>query len=357
MKKLWQHINKCSDTECQVSQCISSRYILSHYLSCSIDTCEICSPVRATQVNVNSQERPAPKFKNISFGYSQSTISSVTLDIPSPSGRPQYSRTPLRSPQQEREDKESEVTKSNNNIESMEAHEQNLNPLEQVSGIPETQLLSPVVVDDNENSNPAAFLPPQEQEEPKVINSSINDRQTQQNTIISQLQQKKIILKKQQERILLLRHAANCPIDHDDHCPVTPVCGEMKKLWQHINKCSDTECQVSQCISSRYILSHYLSCIIDTCEICSPVRATKVNENNQERPSPRFKNISFGYSQSTISSVTLDIPSPSSPPQFLRTNLPGGGYSQNTISSVTLNMPSTSGLPQYSCANLPIEEE
>jgi len=57
----------------------------------------------------------------------------------------------------------------------MEAHEQNINLLEQVSGIPETQLLSPVVGNDNENSNPVVFLPPQEQEqkEPEVINSSI----------------------------------------------------------------------------------------------------------------------------------------------------------------------------------------
>ena len=46
MKKLWKHIAKCKDDQCQMSHCVSSRYVLSHYHCCRERGCAVCQPVR-----------------------------------------------------------------------------------------------------------------------------------------------------------------------------------------------------------------------------------------------------------------------------------------------------------------------
>jgi len=71
------------------------------------------------------------------------------------------------------------------------------------------------------------------------------------------------------QRLLLLRHAAKCP--HNDQCPVTPHCAEMKVLWKHIAYCKDSVCKVPHCMSSRFVLSHYRRCK-PPCNICDPVK-------------------------------------------------------------------------------------
>jgi len=79
------------------------------------------------------------------------------------------------------------------------------------------------------------------------------------------------VLRHQQQRLLLLRHAAKC--QHDDgHCPVTPHCAGMKRLWKHIAECKDQKCLVPHCVSSRYVLSHYHRCKDVRCPVCGPVR-------------------------------------------------------------------------------------
>lgn len=79
------------------------------------------------------------------------------------------------------------------------------------------------------------------------------------------------VLAAQQQRLLLMHHASKCP-HAIGTCPVTPHCARMKRLWEHIGKCRDPQCQTELCISSRMVLSHYHRCKEFRCEICRPVR-------------------------------------------------------------------------------------
>jgi hypothetical protein len=83
----------------------------------------------------------------------------------------------------------------------------------------------------------------------------------------------KVRIKHKQQRLLLLHHSSKCPYDAGT-CKVTPYCGEMKKLWKHMARCTDNECRVSHCFSSRSILSHYRKCKDPHCPACGPVRET-----------------------------------------------------------------------------------
>jgi len=83
----------------------------------------------------------------------------------------------------------------------------------------------------------------------------------------------KVRIKHKQQRLLLLHHSSKCPFD-DGKCKVTPYCGEMKKLWKHMARCTDNECRVPHCFSSRSILSHYRKCKDPRCPACGPVRET-----------------------------------------------------------------------------------
>jgi hypothetical protein len=60
-------------------------------------------------------------------------------------------------------------------------------------------------------------------------------------------------------------------------CTVTPHCGDMKRLWRHLQGCRDHRCMVLHCVSSRAILSHYRNCQNQFCPSCSPVRAVVAN--------------------------------------------------------------------------------
>jgi len=77
--------------------------------------------------------------------------------------------------------------------------------------------------------------------------------------------------------LLLLRHSSKCKTE-DGECTVTPYCGEIKRLWKHIARCTDTECQVPHCLSSRHILSHYRRCK-GPCSKCDPVKEAIRQEN------------------------------------------------------------------------------
>ena len=83
----------------------------------------------------------------------------------------------------------------------------------------------------------------------------------------------KVRIRHKQQRLLLLHHSSKCPHE-DGKCNVTPYCGEMKKLWKHMAQCTDNECRVPHCFSSRSILSHYRKCKDPRCPACGPVRVT-----------------------------------------------------------------------------------
>ncbi len=76
-----------------------------------------------------------------------------------------------------------------------------------------------------------------------------------------------------QERLVYLHHSARC---NDKNCTVTPMCGELQRLWRHLPNCRDPACTVPHCLSSRQVLNHYKDCKYqvgkDYCQICQPLR-------------------------------------------------------------------------------------
>jgi len=46
----------------------------------------------------------------------------------------------------------------------------------------------------------------------------------------------------------------------------------MKEFCEHISTCQNIDCKVRDCVSSRYILSHYRRCKDKHCPVCVPVK-------------------------------------------------------------------------------------
>jgi len=193
-------------------------------------------------------------------------------------------------PSQHHKEKSEVIDAKNYDTENMKAHTESFNleisdlmPSKQDSYTPETVPLS----------------------EGSSVHSAVTKKSNSLRIDFGQeLEQRRTIIKKQQERILDLRHAAKCNHDQDTDCPVRKDCAVTKQLWKHILKCSDLTCQVFHCISSRYILAHYHSCTDVKCEVCGPVRSRR--NNLATIKNLRGSNISFGYSQSNVSALSLD---------------------------------------------------
>ena len=45
-----------------------------------------------------------------------------------------------------------------------------------------------------------------------------------------------------------------------------------KSLWNHMATCNNSMCTVKHCYTSRLILTHFLNCNDDSCEVCKPVK-------------------------------------------------------------------------------------
>jgi len=80
-------------------------------------------------------------------------------------------------------------------------------------------------------------------------------------------------IRHKQQRLLLLHHSSKCSCEVGK-CKVTPLCIEMKNLWDHMTRCNDNECRVPHCLSSKSILIHYRKCQDRKCPVCAPVRET-----------------------------------------------------------------------------------
>jgi len=104
--------------------------------------------------------------------------------------------------------------------------------------------------------------------EGKVNGSSKNDSESAH----SEPAKRQKVVKQQQQRLLLLRHASKCTAGSS--CK-TQFCGQMVKLWKHLKKCRDKNCQTAHCLSSRCVLNHYRICKGENrssqCEVCAPV--------------------------------------------------------------------------------------
>jgi E1A/CREB-binding protein len=78
-------------------------------------------------------------------------------------------------------------------------------------------------------------------------------------------------IRHKQERLLLLHHSETCPYE-EGTCRVTRHCVTIKRLWPHMEGCTDKYCTVKHCYSSRYILSHFRKCKDKDCPACGPAR-------------------------------------------------------------------------------------
>jgi len=88
------------------------------------------------------------------------------------------------------------------------------------------------------------------------------------------------VLLRQQRRLLLLRHATMCSTEIGQICPVSSRCSETKKVCLHIANCKSKECSFPQCLTSRYVISHFRRCTDEKCELCGPVTAI-INQGHE----------------------------------------------------------------------------
>lgn len=93
-------------------------------------------------------------------------------------------------------------------------------------------------------------------------------------------------IKEFQRRLVLINHALNCPFNANSkfkHCRSTPECKKIYSLYQHVQVCSLPQCDVTHCVSTRYLLSHQSKCVETNCPICKPVRMTIQRKMEKEK--------------------------------------------------------------------------
>ena len=97
---------------------------------------------------------------------------------------------------------------------------------------------------------------------------------------INDEQLRKAYIVKQQRWLLFLRHASKCQARHG-HCPYTPHCHVAKQLWEHVLKCTLTQCNYPRCLASRELLKHHQTCKDAGCPVCGPVRNAMLKQRQQ----------------------------------------------------------------------------
>jgi E1A/CREB-binding protein len=108
-------------------------------------------------------------------------------------------------------------------------------------------------------------------------------------TDIDTEESRKNILLLQQERLLYLRQSSKCTIGKCYCYNNDNDCSNRKIFWRHIINCEDSLCKRKQCLSSRYVLYHYLKCKNLECDLCSPVREKIKNKIQSEMKEGSFQ--------------------------------------------------------------------
>jgi E1A/CREB-binding protein len=120
----------------------------------------------------------------------------------------------------------------------------------------------------------------------------------------------KVRIRHKQQRLLLLHHSAKCMAE-EGRCTMTSHCGDMKRLWRHMEGCKDNNCRVGHCFSSRAILSHYRKCKDPSCPACGPVRDT-VRKSRNSPSSRTMPNNSTGPMMNAMRGMAQILPPQSS---------------------------------------------
>ena len=292
MKRLWKHMEGCKDNQCRVPHCFSSRAILSHYRKCKDTACPACGPVRETVRK--SQNRTSSAGMRTS-----SSIPSATVVLPG-NNRLMPKSTPSQLP-------------------TMEASASNFQPSmsQPCNSTQQSQSQSAIAGQDIVSCNssgmsfslagqPTSSGPQQSylqisssgQQAPGMSASAPNNMSSvdpgngggsQASSRRNESEWQKV--RHKQQRLLLLRHASRC--QYTGKCPVTPHCASMKKLWEHIAVCKNSQCSVPHCMSSRYVLSHYRRCKDPRCPACAPVRDSIRKSQEKEKGQGGFDSNAF----------------------------------------------------------------
>mmetsp|Transcript_16450 Transcript_16450/g.23398 ORF Transcript_16450/g.23398 Transcript_16450/m.23398 type:complete len:1651 (+) Transcript_16450:347-5299(+) len=253
MKKLWKHMPKCNDPDCQVPHCYSSRSILSHYEKCQDVNCHVCVPVRKSVKEHKAKQNksmPLPNEKeyHANMPTHNGDMLNGSMDSRDPYFNPNHSyhgKSPSRSPNLQNDMTPSHPGKYNPH---------RLETTREPNGY-------------NTHSRPDRRRPPMNEMERK--RPERHDDQEKQR------------IKHKVQRLVLLRHASRCKAKEGE-CTVTPYCAEMKALWNHVRECQKSQCDVPHCMSSRYVLSHYKRCKDPSCPSCVQAKEIMKKESLEE---------------------------------------------------------------------------
>eukprot|EP00512_Aurantiochytrium_limacinum_P007578 CAMPEP_0171532118 /NCGR_PEP_ID=MMETSP0959-20130129/14565_1 /TAXON_ID=87120 /ORGANISM="Aurantiochytrium limacinum, Strain ATCCMYA-1381" /LENGTH=426 /DNA_ID=CAMNT_0012076205 /DNA_START=445 /DNA_END=1725 /DNA_ORIENTATION=- len=81
------------------------------------------------------------------------------------------------------------------------------------------------------------------------------------------------------QRLVLLQHAGSCSAAPGT-CKVCPHCDVMKRNLEHVSACENMTCGVEFCALSKYALHHFYECKASTCQVCDPVRNSRLVESH-----------------------------------------------------------------------------
>jgi len=101
------------------------------------------------------------------------------------------------------------------------------------------------------------------------------------------------IVRTKKKRLLLVRHASTCGSDGriGRRCAIGPQCTAAKRLCLHIKTCTDGHCTYSNCLSTRYIITHYRKCKDIVCPVCVPVEISIQSSLRKEIIAPGKLNV------------------------------------------------------------------
>lgn len=100
--------------------------------------------------------------------------------------------------------------------------------------------------------------------------------------------QHRLYIMKQIRWLLFLRHAHKCT-EPEGKCSAGEHCVVARKLWQHIWKCTDPQCQYPRCVASRELLKHHQKCVDPRCPVCGPVRNHIENQRNRQLAAEQYR--------------------------------------------------------------------
>jgi E1A/CREB-binding protein len=101
------------------------------------------------------------------------------------------------------------------------------------------------------------------------LESILEGNGSQKGTDVASSRREQIL--KQQRWLLFLRHCAKCDAIPGE-CQYKQNCAVAKKLWQHLVKCKDPNCEYPRCAPSRTLLKHHQECKSADCPVCAPVK-------------------------------------------------------------------------------------